>query len=67
MPVYEWMNPTTQEVVTVQRKMSEYKTPPTAEEACLSPEVHADIKWERVIATGVNIIRTEVFGKKGYW
>ena len=71
MPLYEYKDTVSGKKVEILRNFSEYKIGPTEEEAIkagLTPEEAVTALWERVIGSGIKVVKGENWGAgKGHW
>jgi len=68
MPIYCWVNKTTNKKTEILRDFKDYKDQPTAEEAELTEEEYKAADWVKEIGTGIRVTRGENWqGSKGNW
>lgn len=68
MPVYVWVDKSSEKEIEVIRTFDEYQVPPTQEESTLTEEEYKAAKWEKLISSKVMVKRGPNWqGSKGNW
>ena len=67
MPIYVWLDKTTNKKTEILRDFKDYKDQPTAEEAELTEEEYKAADWVKEIGTGIRVTKGENWNTaKGY-